>query len=106
MEEDPPPLRFGGFLLDRAARRLLGADGAEVVLTATEFDLLLALAERPNRVLRRDQLLGLAHGRGADPGDRSIDIRITRLRRKLRDDPANPRLIRTIRGVGYMFSPD
>ena len=47
MEEDPPPLRFGGFLLDRAARRLLGADGAEVVLTAMEFDLLLALAERP-----------------------------------------------------------
>lgn len=98
-------IRFEGFTLDRERRRLLDATGAEVTLTAMEFDLLRTLAERPNRVLSRDQLLELAHGKNIEPFDRSIDIRITRLRKKLGDDAANPRLIRTIRGAGYMFAP-
>ncbi len=87
-------------------RRLLDASGAEVALTPMEFDLLILLAAHPGEVLTRERLLGLAHGRDADPMDRSIDIRITRLRRKLESDPANPRLIRTVRGQGYLFTPD
>jgi two-component system phosphate regulon response regulator OmpR len=104
-DDGPPPLRFAGFTLDLARRRLLDPAGLEIGLTAMEFDLLRTLAERPNRVLSRDQLLELAHGKEIEPFDRSIDIRITRLRRKLNEDPASPRLIRTIRGAGYMFSP-
>jgi two-component system phosphate regulon response regulator OmpR len=68
-----------------------------------EFDLLHALATHPNRVLSRDQLLDMAHHRDWEPFDRSIDIRIARLRRKIESNPAKPQLIRTIRGQGYMF---
>jgi len=99
-------LRFGGFSLDLDARRLLDPAAREIVLTAMEFDLLKVLVERPNRVLSRDQLLDLAHGKEIEPFDRSIDVRITRLRKKLGEDPLNPRLIRTVRGAGYMFVPD
>ncbi len=102
---DQPALRFDGFTLDLERRRLTDSAGVEVVLTTMEFDLLRTLAERPNRVLSRDQLLDLAHGKEIEPFDRSIDIRMTRLRKKLGDDAANPRLIRTIRGAGYMFVP-
>jgi two-component system phosphate regulon response regulator OmpR len=70
-----------------------------------EFDLLKAFAERPNRVLTRDQLLDLAHNRDWEPFDRSIDIRITRIRRKIEPDPAKPQTIKTVRGAGYMFVP-
>lgn len=100
-----PPILFDGFVLDLERRRLTDATGAEIVLTSMEFDLLRTLAERPNRVLSRDQLLDLAHGKGIEPFDRSIDIRVTRLRKKLGDDAGNPRLIRTVRGAGYMFVP-
>jgi DNA-binding response OmpR family regulator len=71
-----------------------------------EFDLLQAFATHPNRVLTRDQLLDMAHNRDWDPFDRSIDIRITRIRRKIEADPAKPQTIKTVRGKGYLFVPD
>lgn len=103
---EPPAgrLRFGPFALDTAGRRLLRAD-AEVVLTTAEFDLLAALVARPNRVLSRDTLVSLLKGYDRDAFDRSIDNRVTRLRRKLEDDPAAPAYIRTVRGEGYWFNP-
>jgi len=74
-------------------------------LTAGEFDLLAALAEHPGRVLTRDQLLDLTKGRDAIPFDRSIDVQISRLRRKIEDDPKEPSLIKTVRSGGYVFTP-
>jgi two-component system phosphate regulon response regulator OmpR len=93
---------FGDFVLDVARRKLFDASGAEVVLTAMEFDLVRAFAENPDRVLTRDQLLEQAHHRRWEPFDRSIDIRVGRLRRKLERDPGSPRLIKTVHGVGYV----
>lgn len=103
--EDMPPIRFAGFVLDRKARRLIGPTGAEIVLTPLEFRLIQCLAERPGRVLTRDQLLEFAHDRDWDPLDRSIDIRVSKLRRKIEANPRKPVLIRTVRGVGYVFDP-
>jgi DNA-binding response OmpR family regulator len=74
-------------------------------LTAMEYDLLLVFTQNPNRVLTRERLLDLAHHREEEPFDRSIDIRIARIRRKIEIDPAKPQVIRTIRGGGYMFVP-
>jgi two-component system phosphate regulon response regulator OmpR len=68
-----------------------------------EYDLLKAFADHPNKVLSRDQLLNLAHNRDWEPFDRSIDIRITRLRRKIEPDPAKPQVIKTVRGAGYIY---
>ena len=79
------------------------AAGQEIAVTAMEFELLRVFAERPNRPLSRDTLLDLTQNREWDPFDRSIDIRIARLRRKIEADPEKPRIIRTVRGVGYMF---
>lgn len=98
-------LRFGGFILDTAARQLNGPDGAPVPLTALEFELLEALARRPGRLLSREQLAQIAHGRDGGDG-RATDIRIARLRRKLEADPSQPRLITTVRGEGYRFMTD
>ena len=70
-----------------------------------EFELLQVLVQRPNRPLTRDQLLNLTQNRDWDPYDRSVDIRVARLRRKIEPDPENPRCIRTVRGVGYMYVP-
>jgi DNA-binding response OmpR family regulator len=98
-------VRFGRFILDLAANRLATDSGETVVLTSMEFDLLKAFATHPNRVLSRDQLLDLAHGRSSEPFDRSIDIRITRLRRKIEADPDTPQIIKTVRGAGYIFDP-
>jgi two-component system OmpR family response regulator len=97
-------LTFDGFRLDVAARRLTSADGQELPLTTGEFDLLLALLQRPNQVLSRDQLMNSVHGRDANPFDRTIDVQIGRLRRKIGDDLANPRLIKSVRGAGYLFA--
>lgn len=97
-------LLFSGWRLDPAARRLTDPEGRDVALTAAEFNLLLAFAQRPNRVLTRDQLLDLSRGRDAAPFDRSVDVQISRLRRKIEQDPARPELIRTVRGGGYAFS--
>ena len=96
---------FGAVALDLAARCLLHPDGRVSKLTAMEFDLLRTFAENPNRVLTRDRLLDLAHHRDLEPFDRSIDIRIARLRRKIEEDPAKPQVIKTIHGSGYMFVP-
>ena len=96
---------FGQARLDLDSHKLFDEDGKVVPLTAMEFDLLQIFAERPNRVLSRDQLLELAHNRGWKPFDRSIDIRIARLRRKVERDPGKPQAIKTVRGVGYVFSP-
>jgi len=95
---------FGAYRLDVVARRLL-RDGVEIRLTGAEFDLLRAFVERPNRVLSRDTLVDLLKGYDRDPFDRSIDIRVTRLRRKIEADPAAPAYIRTVRGEGYLFNP-
>ena len=104
--EDPEHkvVAFGRCLLDLDAHKLFDEDGKEISLTAMEFDLLKAFAERPNRVLSRDQLLELAHNRGWEPFDRSIDIRIARIRRKVEADPGKPQVIKTVRGAGYMFT--
>jgi two-component system, OmpR family, response regulator len=98
-------VRVGRCHLDVAARRLISADGEDVTLTAMEFDLLKAFIAHPNQVLTRDRLLNLTRDRDWEPFDRSIDIRITRLRRKIEEDPERPRTIQTVRGAGYMFVP-
>jgi DNA-binding response OmpR family regulator len=103
---DAPRVRIPGFELDMAARRVFRADGGdELILTRMEFDLLQVFVEHPNRVLTRDQLLNMTQNRDWDPFDRSIDIRVARLRRKLEESPGAAELIRTVRGVGYMYVP-
>lgn len=97
-------IKVGDCELDVDARQLHGPDGEPIPLTAMEFDLLHVLAERPNRVLSRDHLLNLTCNRDWDPYDRSIDIRIARLRRKIEPDPDNPTIIKTVRGHGYVFA--
>jgi len=99
-------LRFAGWTLNLAARKLTSPEGEPVALTTAEFDILAIFASRPNRVLTRDQLIESLHGREWNPYDRSIDNHISRLRRKLGDDPRNPSLITSVRGVGYMLSLD
>lgn len=96
-------VEFGNYILDLESHQLLDKDNQSVSLTSMEFDLLKAFAENPNKVLNRDQLLNLSHNRDWDPFDRSIDIRITRLRRKIENEPSKPQIIKTVRGVGYMF---
>lgn len=96
-------LRVGDCRLDLDRQQLFDAAGKEIAVTAMEFELLRVFAERPNRPLSRDTLLDLTQNREWDPFDRSIDIRIARLRRKIETDPEKPRIIRTVRGVGYMF---
>jgi two-component system phosphate regulon response regulator OmpR len=99
--------RFGRCELDIDARRLFESDGAEVAMTAMEYELLRVFLSNPNRVLSRDQLLMHTRNREWEPFDRSIDIRIGRLRRKVEPEPAGePRCIRTVRNAGYMFVPD
>ena len=105
----PPPaepgrfVRFGRARLDMATSQLLEDDNSEQPLTAMEFDLLRAFAQNPNRVLSRDRLLDLAHNRNWDAFDRSIDIRIARIRRKIERDPTKPEVIKTVHGIGYIY---
>ena len=96
--------RFGPFSLDLASQSL-SRDGADLTLTQAEFTLLKLFVEHPNRALSRDQIMDWLKGFDRDPFDRSIDVRVTRLRKKLEDDPANPVYIRTVWGQGYLFSP-
>jgi len=98
-------VRVAACALDLASHQLFAADGQEIPLTGMEFDLLKAFVERPNQVLNRDQLLTLTRDREWEPFDRSIDIRIARLRRKIEADSEHPQAIRTVRGAGYMFVP-
>ncbi|MEX0696255.1 MAG: response regulator [Dongiaceae bacterium] len=100
-----PIVRFAGWSLDFARRRLESPDGLLVDLTSGEYELLVAFAEHPQRVLNRDQLLDLARGRAAGPFDRSIDVQVLRLRRKIETDPTNPEIVKTVRGGGYIFTP-
>lgn len=98
-------VRIGRCVLDIAAHRLTDETGADVAMSPLEFDLLKALAEHPNRALSREQILNLKQ-RDWDPFDRSVDLRIMRLRRKVEPDPDHPRFIRTVRNEGYVFVPD
>jgi two-component system, OmpR family, response regulator len=97
---------FDRWVLDTGRRELTGDDGIAVVLSTAEFRLLIALVERPRLVLTRDQLLDLTSGRDTQPFDRSIDNQISRLRRKVERDPADPQLIKTIWGDGYQLAAD
>jgi two-component system OmpR family response regulator len=99
-------LGFAGFILEPERRRLLDPQGSEIELTAGEYDLLVALARRPRRVLNRDQLLDLTKGREASPFDRSIDVQISRLRRKLQVSPETGEIIKTVRFGGYVFAAE
>ena len=98
-------VRIGRCVLNLDSHRLYDAAGAELPMTAMEFDLLRAFAEHPNRVLSRDRLLDLAHGKDMEPFDRSIDTRVARLRAKVELDAATPQAIKTVRGSGYVFVP-
>lgn len=98
-------VKFGGWTLDTLRRELTSPVGVTVDLSTGEYDLLLAFVGHPQRVLTRDQLLDLAKNRVSASLDRSIDIQVSRLRRKLDADPAAPALIKTVRGAGYVFTP-
>ncbi len=97
-------LRFAGWSLDRERRELRDPDGTVVALSSGEFRLLEIFLERPNRALGRDLLLELLQGREATPFDRSVDVQVSRLRRRLRDDPRDARMIKTVRNAGYLFA--
>jgi two-component system phosphate regulon response regulator OmpR len=99
-------VQMGKCRLNLDSRKLYEADGSEVPLTAMEFDLLKCFAEHPRRVLTRDQLLDLAHSKEMEAFDRSIDTRITRIRKKVEKDPAKPECLKTVRGAGYVFNPE
>ncbi len=100
----PAILRFAGWKLDTHHRRLESPRGLVTDLTAGEYDLLVALVEHPQRVLSRDQLLDITHGDADAPFDRSVDMRISRLRRKIETNPREAQLIKTVRGGGYIFT--
>ena len=95
---------FGSCRLDLNGARLFGSDGTEIAITAMEFSLLRVFAENKGRTLNRDQLLEQAHDKGWEPFDRSIDLRISRIRRKIEVNPTKPEIIRTVRGIGYIYS--
>jgi two-component system OmpR family response regulator len=95
---------FAGWTLDVTTRNVLAPDGLVVPLSGAEYRLLRVLLDHPQRVLARDQLLELANGREAIPFDRSIDVLVGRLRKRLRDDSREPELIKTVRGEGYVLA--
>lgn len=108
--EGPPPaegessrLRFAGWEFDLHTRELVSPDSEPVRLTSGEFDLLKVFVTHPNQVMSRDRLLDLTRGREAGPFDRTIDVQVGRLRRKLGDDPHQPQLVKTLRSGGYIF---
>lgn len=104
-DDDSERVQFAGWRFDMVRRELRSPDGSPVPLTTGEFDLLSALVKRPNRPLDRDQIMDLVKGQDWQPFDRSIDTQIGRLRKKLEADPKDPQLIKTVRGVGYVFTP-
>ena len=101
----PPAYMFEGWVLEIGKRHLRSPDGGILPLTSGEFDLLLAFAEHPQRVLSREQLLDLTRGRSTVLFDRSVDVQVSRLRRKIEADPNMPELIKTVRSGGYIFTP-
>ena len=102
---NPDRLKFEGWQLDTAARRLTHPAGHDVPLTSGEFDLLCVLARHPGRVLSRDFLLEQTRGREAAPFDRTIDVQIGRLRKKIEADPEQPQIVKSVRSAGYVFVP-
>ncbi len=102
----PAVMRFSGWWLDTVARELRNAQDSRVILTSAEFDLLAAFCRHARRTLTRDQLLDLTQGRIGAPMDRSIDILVSRIRRKIERDPRDPELIKTVRSGGYIFTPE
>jgi len=98
-------LTFLGWLIDLRLRELRNPAGARVAMTSAEFDLLRTFCERPGRVLSRDSLLDLTQGRNAGSFERSIDVLVSRIRRKIETDPLEPTMIKTVRSGGYMFTP-
>jgi two-component system phosphate regulon response regulator OmpR len=98
-------VQFGVCQLDLDERRLFGVDSNEIEISAAEFDLLSLFARNPNRPLNRDQIMEQAHNRGWDVFDRSIDLRVMRLRRKIESNPDKPEVLKTVRNVGYVFVP-
>jgi two-component system, OmpR family, response regulator len=101
---DSRRVRFAGWTLDSAARQLIAPDGVVVPLSGAEFRLLTVFVEHPNRVLDRNQLMDLTVGRDGTPLDRSIDVQVSRLRVRLRDDAREPRIIKTVRSEGYVLA--
>ena len=99
-------VRIGRCVLDVPAHRLTDETGNEVSMSPLEFDLLQALAQHPNRPLSRERILNLGRPREWDPFDRSVDLRVMRLRKKIEPDPEHPRFIRTVRNEGYVFVPE
>ncbi|ACL56256.1 two component transcriptional regulator, winged helix family [Methylobacterium nodulans ORS 2060] len=99
-------VRFGRMIVDIETLRLRDESGAEQILTRSEFALLKAFLDNPKRVMSRERLLDLADARDPDAFDRAIDVRINRIRKKIEPDPANPRFIKTVRGLGYVFRPE
>ncbi|HRD77696.1 MAG TPA: response regulator transcription factor [Hyphomicrobiaceae bacterium] len=99
-------VRFGRMVLDMDASRMTGPNGARVTITALELQVLKMFASHPNKALTRDEIAELAHGRRWSPLDRSLDIRISRLRAKIEENPDEPRVIVTVRGIGYRFDAD
>lgn len=97
-------IRFDGWRLDLGRRELKAPDGSEIALTTGEFELLATFARHPGRVLNRDQLMDLTRGRQWEAIDRSIDAQVARLRRKIEPDPKHPTLVKSVRGVGYVFT--
>ncbi|RZJ13782.1 MAG: response regulator [Rubrivivax sp.] len=104
-EVEPERVPFGACKLNLSQRKLFGGDGGEIDITAAEFDLLALFARHPNRPLNRDQIMEQAHNRGWDVFDRSIDLRVMRLRRKVERNPDKPEVIKTVRNVGYVYVP-
>ena len=104
-EEDTNQIKFGECVLDLDQHKLLDPTGVEITITSAEFDLLALFARHPNRPLNRDQIMEQAHNRGWDVFDRSIDLRIMRLRRKIERNPDKPEVLKTVRNVGYVFVP-
>lgn len=105
-QPETTPLQFAGWLLDHSARHLVAPDGVVVSLSGTEYRLLEIFLQNPQRVLSRDELLERTQGRNAVPYDRSIDVQISRLRTRLRDNGREPQLIKTVRGDGYVLATD
>jgi two-component system OmpR family response regulator len=105
-ERQDGDISFAGWRLNLTKRELRSQDDVLVTLTAGEYELLAAFIEHPNRVLTRDQLLDLTKGRNAIPFDRSIDVQLSRLRRKIESDPKEPMLIKTVRGGGYILAAE
>ncbi|MBT9098133.1 response regulator [Methylovulum psychrotolerans] len=103
LQAKPHRTRLGLCELDLKEHRLYGRDGVEIGLTSMEFDLLKVFAEHPNKVMNRDQIMALACHRDWDVYDRSIDLRVMRLRRKIETDPDKPEVLKTVRGAGYML---